>query len=59
MKRLVNSMLGNRIYWATINEKSHTTSGDKKDVTEDAISCVAQKMMSEAKEKGTRFMEYN
>ena len=58
MKKLVNSMLGNRIYYATVNEKNNTISGEKKDVTEQAISCVAEKMMSEARESGTRFQEY-
>lgn len=58
MKKLVTSAIGNKIYYATINEKNHTISGEKKDVTEDAIACVVEKMMSEAKQAGTRFMEY-
>jgi len=58
MKKLVNSMLGNKIYYATVNEKNNTISGKRKDVTENAISCVAEKMMNEAKASGTRFMEY-
>jgi putative transposase len=33
-------------------------SGEKKDVTEDAIQCVADRMMQEAKESNARFMEY-
>lgn len=58
MKKLVHSMFGNKIYYATINEKNNTISGEKKDVTEDAIRCVADRMMQEAKENNTRFMEY-
>lgn len=58
MKKLVNSMIGNKIYYATVNEKNGTITGEKKDVTEDAIACVAGKMMSEAKRDKTRFMEY-
>lgn len=58
MKKLVHSMFGNKIYYATVNEKNNTVSGEKKDVTEDAIRCVADKMMQEAKESKSRFMEY-
>ena len=58
MKKVVHSMLGNKIYYATVNEKNNTISGEKKDITEDAIRCVANKMMQEAKENNTRFMEY-
>jgi hypothetical protein len=58
MKKLVHSAFGNRIYYATINEKNNTITGEKKDVTEDAIQCVADRMLQEARESKTRFMQY-
>lgn len=57
MKKLTTSALGNKIYYATVN--GNVITGEKKDVTEQAISCVAEKMMNEAKQKGTRFIEYS
>lgn len=47
MKKLVNSALSNKIYYATVNEKNHTVSGEKKDVTDEAIMCVFQWFMTE------------
>ena len=49
MKKLVNSALENKIYYATVNEKTHTISGEKKDVTDEAIMCVFQWFMTELK----------
>lgn len=47
MKKLVNSAISNKIYYATVNEKNRTISGEKKDVTDDAIMCVFQWFMTE------------
>ena len=41
MKKLVTTPLSRTIYWATVNENKGLITGDKKDVTDNAIQCVS------------------
>lgn len=54
MKKLVNSPLTNKIYWATVNESKNMITGEKKDVTDNAIDVVFQHLIdtNNFKEKG-------
>lgn len=55
MKKLVHVSLGNKIYWATVNEKTHTMNTNTKiDVTDDAVNCVFEHFirLQDFKEKG-------
>lgn len=40
MKKLVTTPLTRNIYWATVNDSKGLITGEKKDVTDNAIQCV-------------------
>ena len=45
MKKLVNTPLTNTIWWATVNEKTEMITGNKEDVTDNAIQAVLSHLM--------------
>lgn len=45
MKKLVTTPLTNTIYWATVNEQKGMITGEKKDVTDNAIDAVFQHLI--------------
>lgn len=47
MKKLVNAPISNTIYWATVNEKTHTMNTDTRvDVTDNAIDVVFEHIIN-------------
>jgi hypothetical protein len=54
MKKLVTTPLTNTIWWATVNEDKGMITGNRVDVTDDAINAVFQHLinMDNFKEKG-------
>lgn len=56
MKKLVNSAFENKIYYATVNDKTHTMSSQK-DVTNEAIMCVFQWFMTEFENNRSELFE--
>jgi len=54
MKKLVTTPLTGKIYWATVNVEKGLITGDKKDVTDNAIQCVLEHFIysSRFEEKG-------
>lgn len=51
-------MLTNTIWWATVNEEKRIITGDKKDVTDQAIDAVFQHLIGQDKFKETGFVGY-
>lgn len=45
MKKLVTTPLTNTIWWATVNEKTEMITGNKEDVTDNAIQAVLSHLM--------------
>lgn len=58
MKKLVTTPLTNTIWWATVNEEKGIITGDKKDVTDQAIDAVFQHLIGQDKFKETGFAGY-
>lgn len=58
MKKLVTTPLTNTIWWATVNEEKGIITGDKKDVTGQAIDAVFQHLIGQDKFKETGFVGY-
>jgi hypothetical protein len=61
MKKLVNAPLSNKIYWATVNEKTHTMNTSSRiDVTDNAVDAVFEHIthMEGFAEKGWAGYEY-
>lgn len=60
MKKLVTTPLTRTIYWATVNEAKGMITGEKKDVTDNAIQCVLDHFIysSEFDEKGFTGYEF-
>ena len=61
MKILVNAPLSNKIYWATVNEKTHTMNTSSRiDVTDNAVDVVFEHItnMEGFDEKGWAGYEY-
>lgn len=54
MKKLVTTPLTNTIWWATVNEEKGIITGNKEDVTDNAIDAVFQHLIGQDgfKEKG-------
>ena len=46
MKKLVTTPLSNTIWWATVNEEKGMITGNKVDVTDNAIDAVFQHLMN-------------
>ena len=61
MKKLVTTPLSRTIYWATVNENKGLITGDKKDVTDNAIQCVLDHFIYSSRfaEKGFDGYEYD
>jgi len=61
MKKLVATPLSGSIWWATVNEEKGMITGDKKDVTDNAIQSVLDHFMfsSNFKDKGFSGYEYD
>ena len=59
MKKLVTTPLTRTIYWATVNDAKGMITGEKKDVTDNAVQCVLDHFIysSDFNEKG--FTGYN
>ena len=45
MKKLVTTPLSNTIWWATVNEEKGMITGNKEDVTDNAVDAVFQHLM--------------
>ncbi|RKI83828.1 hypothetical protein D7V90_08020 [bacterium 1xD42-87] len=58
MKKLVTTPLPNTIWWANVNEEKGIITGDKKDVTDNAIDAVFQHLIGQEKFKETGFTGY-
>lgn len=58
MKKVVTTPLTNTIWWATVNEEKGIITGDKKDVTDQAIDAVFQHLIGQDKFKETGFAGY-
>jgi hypothetical protein len=60
MKKLVTTPLTRTIYWATVNEAKGLITGEKKDVTDNAINCVIDHFIysEDFREKGFTGYEY-
>ena len=58
MKKLVTTPLTNTIWWATVNEEKGIITGDKNDVTDNAIDAVFQRLIRLDKFKETGFAGY-
>lgn len=60
MKKLVTTPLTRTIYWATVNESKGLITGEKKDVTDNAINCVIDHFIysEDFTEKGFTGYEY-
>ena len=61
MKKLVTTPLTRNIYWATVDDKRGLITGEKKDVTDNAVECVLNHFIysSDFKDKGFTGYEYN
>lgn len=46
MKKLITTPITGNVYWATVDEKKNMITGEKKDVTDDAIECVLGHLMN-------------
>lgn len=46
MKKLVTTPLSNTIWWATVNEEKGMITGNKEDVTDNAVEAVLQHLMN-------------
>lgn len=58
MKKLVTTPLTNTIWWATVNEEKGIITGNKEDVTDNAIDAVFQHLIGLDKFKETGFAGY-
>lgn len=58
MKKLITTPLTNTIWWATVNEEKGIITGDKRDVTDQAIDAVFQHLIGQDKFKETGFAGY-
>ena len=61
MKKLVTTPLTRTIYWATVDDKKGLITGEKRDVTDNAVECVLNHFIysSDFKEKGFSGYTYN
>lgn len=58
MKKLVTAPLTRNIYYATVNEQKGIITGEKKDVTDNAIECVLDHFILDGKFKENGFSGY-
>ena len=61
MKKLVTTPLTRTIYWATVDDKRGLITGEKKDVTDNAVECVLNHFIysKDFEEKGFTGYTYN
>lgn len=59
MKKLVTSPLSGTIYWATVNESKGWMTGEKKDVTDNAIEAVLDHLLIQKGFKDKGFTGYS
>ena len=45
MKKLIVTPITGNIYWATVDDKRHMVTGNKVDVTDNAVECVLDHLM--------------